>query len=196
MKHSSYRSLALAALPAMLLVATHPTPVVELVKQVDVLLKTLPEGDQLFVRTVSLGKDDVARIEQEAHYTPENPDVLFYLGKDDAGTVNGVVLFAQTNTKHGPVEVGITFLPDGTVSSAIVTKATVETKPWVLKAVRSGLMSQFDGMEYGSDVGAPLTDPRYAQLGRMPLYMAGVIAATVGRGLILQHLLYQESPSR
>jgi hypothetical protein len=186
------RSLALVALPAMLL-AAHPTPVVELVKKVDVLRQTLPQGDKLFVRTVQLGKEDVARIEQEAHYTPDDPDVRFYLGKDGSGVVNGVVLFAQTNTKHGPVEVGLTFGADGALSSAIVTKATVETKPWVLKAVRAGLMKEFEGMQYGGDVGAPLMGSAYTDLGHMPHYMAEVIAATVGRGLILHHLLYRIS---
>jgi len=193
MSNRLHRSLALAALPAMLLTAAHPTPVVELVKKVEVLRQTLPEGDKLFVRTIQLGKDDVTRIEQEAHYTPDDPDVRFYLGKDGGGAVNGVVLFAQTNTKHGPVEVGLTFRPDGALSSAIVTKATVETKPWVLKAVRAGLMREFEGMQYGGDVGVPLMRHEVTDLGHMPHYMAEVIAATVERGLILHHLLYRES---
>ena len=30
---------------------------------------------------------------------------------------------------HGPIEVGLTMKPDGTVASAVVTKAKVETKP-------------------------------------------------------------------
>jgi len=184
-------SLALVALPVMLLAAAHPTPVVELVKKVDVLRQTLPQGNQLFVRTVRLGKEDVTRIEREAHYTPEDPDVRFYLAKDHTDEIDGVVLFTQSNTRHGPVEVGITFRPDGTVASAIVTKATVETKPWVLTTTRAGLMKEFVGMHYGSDVGAPLMQQSYAELGHMPHYMAEVIAATVARGLILHHLLYR-----
>lgn len=182
--------LTLAALPALPL--THPTPVVVLVKQTDVLRATLPESARLFARDITLGRDDVMRIQQQAHFTPEDPDLRFYLGKGAGDRIEGVVLFAQTNTKHGPVEVGLTFAPDGRVTSAIVTKATVETKPWVLQALRSGLMDGFVSLRYGEDAGRALQTRTAADLGRMPRYMAEVIAATVERGIILHHLLYRQ----
>ena len=183
--------LLLAALPLMAL-AAHPTPVVVLVKQATVLQKTL-HADELFVRTVKLGSQDVQRIKQEAHFTPEDPDVRFYLGKSESGEVTGVVLFSVENTTHGPVEVGLTFSPDGRVERAIVTKATVETKPWVLQAIRAGLMKQYEGMRYGDDPATALQAMKRADLGHMPEYMAGVISGAVGRGLALHHLLYRES---
>jgi len=32
---------------------------------------------------VTIGKDDLARIRQEVDFSPENPDLSFYLGKTE-----------------------------------------------------------------------------------------------------------------
>ena len=61
----------------------------------------------------------------------------------------GVTLFQQVDTPHGPIEVGLTFGPDGALTSADVTTATVETKPWVQEATASGLMKGFAGLPLG-----------------------------------------------
>jgi hypothetical protein len=88
------------------------------------------------------------------------------------------------------MEVGLTFGADGAIAAAVVTTATVETKPWVQEAVGSGLMKRFTGMRRGDD-------PRKAlgggQLRGMPEYMAELIATAVGRGLVVYETLYQES---
>jgi hypothetical protein len=36
------------------------------------------------------------------------------------------------NTRDGSIEVGITIDPDGAVTNVLVTRATVEVKPWIL----------------------------------------------------------------
>jgi hypothetical protein len=185
---------ALALTPALLGAAAHPSPKVVLVKHADFIRQTLTGAKQYFVRTVDIGKQDLAAIRQASNFTPEDPDVQFYLGQGDGGAPVGVVLFEQVDTPHGPLEVGLALGPDGTIARAMVTTATVETKPWVEDAVGSGLMDRFTGMRDGDD-------PRKAlgavdgKLGGMPQYMAELIATAVGRGLVLYSTLYKGSAS-
>jgi hypothetical protein len=170
--------------------AAHPTPKVVLVKHADFIRQTITGATQYFVRTVNIGKQDLAAIRQAGDFTPDDPDVQFFLGQGDGGKTLGVSLFEQLNTPHGPVEVGLTFGPDGTIGSAVVTTATVETKPWVQEAVGSGLMKQFIGMRPGDDTRKALQ--KVNGLGGMPQYMAELIATAVGRGLVLYSTLYKE----
>ena len=178
---------------ALLLGARHPTPTVVLVKQTDAIRMALGGAKQFFVRKVTIGKDDLARIRKEVDFSPENPDLSFYLGKTGEGKLVGVTLFPQVNTMHGPIEVGLTLKPDGTVASAVVTKATVETKPWVEEAVATGLLKRFQGMRYGDDVKRALGELSPGQIGQMPYWEAGVIAAAVQQGLVLYHMLFHEA---
>jgi hypothetical protein len=184
--------LALAA--AALGAAAHPTPKVVLVKHADFIRQTIPGAKQYFVRTVSIGKQDLATIRKASDFTPDDPDVQFFLGQGEGDATVGVALFQQVDTPHGPIEVGLTFGPDGAIAHALVTTATVETKPWVQEAVAAGLMGRFVGMRQGDD-------PRKAlqsldgRLGALPQYMAELIATAVGRGLVLYATLYKENAS-
>jgi hypothetical protein len=194
MKEAVMYSRFLLALPlALLLGARHPTPTVVLVKQADLIRSTLGGAKQFFVRKVTIGKDDLARIRREIDFSPEDPDLSFYLGKTGEGKLAGVVLFPQVNTMHGPIEVGLTLSPDGTVANATVTKATVETRPWVEEVVAAGLLKRFRGMRYGDDLKRVLSPLSQEKLGAMPFYMAEVIAAAVKQGLVLHHLLFLPS---
>jgi hypothetical protein len=183
--------LVLAA--AALGTAAHPTPKVVLVKHADFIRQTTAGATQYFVRTVSIGKQDLDAIRRGGDFTPTDPDVQFYLAQGEAGTV-GVVLFQQVDTPHGPLEIGLTFGPDGAVAHTMVTTATVETKPWVQQAIAAGLMDKFVGMRQGDD-------PRKAlqaldgKVGGMPEYMAELIATAVGRGLVLYSTLYKAGTS-
>jgi len=189
--HSRY----LWALPLALLLAgaRHPTPSVVLVKQTDLIRTTLGGATQFFVRKVTIGKDDLAQIRKEVDFSPEDPSVPFYLGKTAEGGLAGVVLFPQVNTIHGPIEVGLTMGPDGRIASAVVTKATVETRPWVEEATSAGLMKRFQGMKYGDDVKQALEPLSPGKIGQMPYFEAQVIVATVGQGLVLYHFLFHET---
>jgi hypothetical protein len=182
--------LAVAALSA----AAHPTPKVALVTHTDFIRQTLGgEGaTQYFVRTVSIGKQDLATIQKTSDFTPDDPDVPFYLGQTNAGTAVGVVLFQQIDSPHGPLEIGLAIGPDGAVTAADVTTATVETKPWVQEATAAGLMRGFAGMREGDDPRKALARTQ-RKLGGMPEYMAELIATAVGRGLVLYGTLYQQS---
>jgi len=185
---------ALALTVAALSAAAHPSPKVVLVKHADFIRQTTAGAQQYFVRTVTIGKQDLAAIRQSTNYTPDDPDVQFFLGQGGGGKTVGVALFQQINTPHGPLEIGLTFGPDGAVASAVVTTATVETKPWVLEATGTGLMKHFVGMRQGDDTRKALQGVE-GQLSGMPQYMAELIATAVGRGLVLYGTLYKESTS-
>jgi hypothetical protein len=182
------------ALSTALLGAAHPSPKVVLVKHADYIRQTLAGAKQYFVRTVDIGKQDLAAIRRKSDYTPDDPDVEFYLGQGDGGAPVGVVLFQQVDTPHGPLEVGLTLGPDGAISRAAVTAATVETKPWVQEAIATGLMGKFTGMKPGDDPAKALGEVQ-GKLGGMPQYMAELIATAVGRAMTLYATLYKGSAS-
>jgi hypothetical protein len=83
--------------------------------------------------------------------------------------------------------------PDGSIRSAVVTKATIETRPWVEQALSSGLMKRFQGMRYGDDADRALQQISAGQIGQMPYFEAQVIAAAVHQGLVLYHQLFHQS---
>lgn len=194
------RSLALAAglLPFLMGTAAlpHITPTVVLKAQADVIRETVPGAAQYFAKTVKIGREDLARLRASADFTPEEPDVKFYYGNGADGALRGVVLFPQVNTQHGPLEVGLTMAADGTVRSVMVTKATVETKPWVMEALNSGFTRGFSGMRFGDDPARALAEVDRKALGAMPYYFAEVTTLAVKRGLAFYGILYagQEHP--
>lgn len=169
----------------------HITPTVVLRKQADVIRAALPEATQFFVRSVTIGQGDFNQL-SEAGFEPDAEEMSFYYGTDRGGSVVGVVLFPQINTsQHGPVEIGLTMNPDGTIKSVVATKATVETKPWVQAVEGADLLSRFAGMGVNDD---PRTVVRAASrdaMGEMPYYIAGLIARDVANGLALYRTLYR-----
>ena len=181
-------ALAVAALGA----AAHPSPKVVLVKHADFIRQTLAGATQYFVRTVDIGKQDLAAIRQKSDFTPEDPDVQFYLGQGEGGAPVGAVLFQQVDSPHGPLEVGLSFKPDGALARAMVTTATVETKPWVQQVIGTGLMDQFTGLRQGDDPRKALAGVD-GKLGGMPQYMAELIATAVGLGMVMYSTLYKGS---
>jgi len=185
------RLLWALAVPA-LLAAHHPTPTVVLVKQADLIRRTLPGATQFFLRDVTIGKADLGRIQEQIDFTPDDPDVKFYLGKRADGQPAGTVFFPQVNTAHGPLEVGLTMTPDGVIASAVVTKATVETKPWVEEAVATGLLERFRGMRYGDSLETALSGVAPDRMARMSYYEAEVITTAVHHGLVLYQELFRD----
>jgi hypothetical protein len=186
-----FRSIWALALP-LLLAAHHPTPTVVLVQKTDLIRRTLPDATQFFLRTVTVGKEDLARIRKEIDFSPEDPDVKFYVGKRADGKPAGAVFFPQVNTMHGPIEVGLTMTPDGAIASAVVTTATVETKPWVEEAIAAGLLDKFKGMRYGDSVETALRNAAMDRTASMSRYEGQVIATAVHHGLVLYHDLFKE----
>jgi hypothetical protein len=150
----------------------------------------LPGATSFFVTDVTIGRDDLERLERLGHFTPEDDRVKFYSGKDAQGDPVGVVLFPQLDTMHGPVEIGLTLAPDGHVTSVVVTRATAETKAWIQEVVRAGVLARFAGLETGGD---PHEAVAGEPLGGMPGYFADAIATAVQHGLALYATLYDRA---
>jgi hypothetical protein len=184
------RSILPALLGIPLLALAHPTPVVKLVEHADAIRQSLKGADRFFLHSVTIGKNDLATIRQSVSFTPDDPDVKFYVGKQRDGSDVGVVLFAQANTVHGPVEVALAMTPDNKVGNVTVTRATVETKPWVQEAIATGFLDQMKGMSTSDNPGTAVT-PLKGKLGGMPYFEAEVIAAAVKQGLVLYEVLYR-----
>ena len=183
-------ALLALALPVVTGAADHITPTVVLVKQVQVIKSTLPDAASFFLKTVQIGREDLTRLESTAGFQPQSPTVKFYYGQDASGDLEGVVLFPQVNSQHGPFEVGLTVGPDGTVRKVTVTKATVETKPWVEAAVSTDFLDDFQGLSAGQSPSGALERLRSADLGRMPTWAGKQIASAVEHGLALYRVLY------
>jgi hypothetical protein len=174
------------------LAAWHITPTVVLHKQANVIRQTLPNAEQFFVRSVEIGRDDVQRLKAAANFEPEDKEFKFFYGTGSDGAMSGVVLFPQISTRdHGPIELGLTIGTDGSIVDVAFTKATVETKPWVLKVERSGLLDHFKGLRAGDDPTTALSHVSRHELGSMPYYIAEVTAQGVNRGLALYQVLFE-----
>jgi len=170
----------------------HITPTVVVTKQADAIRNGIPGATQFFVKSVTIGQEDFRAL-SEGGFRPQEQEVKFYYGTGANAQVVGVMLFPQVNTtQHGPIEVGLALTPDGAIRSVVVTKATVETKPWAQAAVASGLLARFQGMRAGSDPASALSALSRDQIGQMPYYVAGLIAQDVARGLAYYEALYAE----
>src|SRR5207248_11346330 len=138
------KALTGAALAALL----HITPTVVLVKRPEAVKSLLPGADAFFARELHLSNADTHRLHEAVDWTPEDGVLTFYTGK--AGDrVSGTLLFVRVDTPHGPLEVAVAFTPAGPIGGVIVTKATVETKPWVRQAVRAGVADPYKGVKAG-----------------------------------------------
>ena len=115
-----------AAIAAVL----HITPVVVLVKRPDAVQTLLPGADSYVAREVHLSDPDAHRLHGLVDWSPDDGVLTFYRGKA-GGTDVGALTFARVDTPHGPIEVAVGFTPQGAVRGVVVTKATVEMKPWV-----------------------------------------------------------------
>ena len=161
-------------------------------KHADFIRQTLAGAKQYFVRTVNIGKNDLAAIRKASDFTPDDPDVQFYLGQGDGGATVGVVLFQQVDTPHGPIEVGLTFGPTGRSPARWSPRRRWRPSPGCRRRSPPGswttspacARATIRGRRFGAST---------AKLGGMPEYMAELIATAVGRGLVLYSTLYKES---
>lgn len=170
--------LLCGALAALLL---HVTPTVELVKRVDVVRQMFPAADAWFERELHLSDRDAHKLHEAVDWSPEDGVLRFYTGKHGGAAV-GALVFVRVDTPHGPVEVAVGFTPDGAIASVVVTKATVETKPWVLAAVRAGLCEHYKGMRPGAVPQA--AEQIRGVVGELPAYMGTEIDKGVQRALV------------
>src|SRR3989454_10314175 len=128
--------------------ALHIPPAVVLVKRPDAVQALLPGADAYFAREVPLSTPDAHRLHKAVDWSPEDGVLTFYMGRTGSAVV-GVLEFVRVDTPHGPIEVAVGLTPQGTVRGVLVTKATVEMKPWVLEAVGAGLTNHYRQLKPG-----------------------------------------------
>jgi hypothetical protein len=93
----------------------------------------------------------------------------------------GALTFVRVDTPHGPLEVAVSFGTDRTVRGVVVTKATVETKPWVVEALAAGLTDGYRGLR-ATDRPAARAGIK-GRAGAMAAYIAQEIDKGVARAL-------------
>jgi len=151
----------------------------------------LPGADAYVAREVHLSGTDAHRLHETVDWSPEDGVLVFYGGTAGSTSV-GALEFVRVDTPHGPIEVAVGFTPQGAVRGVVVTKATVEMKPWVLEAVAAGLTDHYRGLKSG---GAPGGVPGGAagiagRAGNLAVYVAGEVDKGVARALAAYGAFY------
>lgn len=168
--------------------ALHITPTVVLVKRIDAVRQIVPDAQSYTAREVHLSDQDAHRLHEAVDWSPESGVLTFYTGKR-GGTTRGVFLFVRVDSPHGPLEVAVGFGPEDRVRHVIVTKATVETKPWVEEALHAGLLDHYRGLAPGAAAAGATAIKD--QVGNMPAYMAEQIDRGVARALVAYQDFYR-----
>jgi hypothetical protein len=189
---------------AALVAALHITPTVVLVKREDAVKSILPTATAFTAREIHLSGQDAHRLHEALDWGPDDGRLTFYSGRSATATV-GALTFVRVDTPHGPLEVAVGFAADGTVLRVEVTKATVETKAWVLEAVRSGVLAGYAGLESGTgaDLQATARTPALpggaesyrGKVGQMAGYMLEQIDKGVQRAVVSYGWFYRTNAS-
>ncbi len=177
--------LLLGAVAAALL---HITPTVILVKRPQAVQTLLPDATEFFAREAHLSDADAHRLHEAVDWSPEDGVLTFYTGKAGTKPV-GSLMFVRVDTPHGPIEVTVGFTPDGVVRGVIATKATVETKPWILEALQAGLTEHYRGLKAGDTPGGAAA--LKGKVGSLPEYMAEQVDKGVARALAALGAFYK-----
>ena len=172
-----------AAVAALL----HITPAVVLVKRPDAVQALLPGADTYFAREVHLSDNDAHRLHEAVDWSPEDGVLAFYTGKTGSTTV-GALEFVRVDTPHGPLEVAVGFTSEGRIRGVIVTKATVEMKPWVLEAVAGGLTERYRDLKPGDTPAGALA--LAGRAGNLAVFIAGEVDKGVARALAAYGAFY------
>ena len=126
-------------------------------------------------------------------WSPENDVLTFYLGRSGNADV-GTLEFVRVDTPHGPLEVAVGFTPAGAIRDVLVTKATVEMKPWVQDAESAGLLRSYAGLQPAqAPAGAAAVT---GKTGSLAVYVAGEVDKGVQRALTAYSLFYRPSATR
>src|SRR5712691_848017 len=175
---------------AVIAALLHITPVVVLVKRPDAVQTLLPGADAYVASEVHLSAKDAHRLHEGVDWSPEDGVLVFYGGT--AGTTSvGALEFVRVDTPHGPIEVAVGFTPQGTVRGVLVTKATVEMKPWVLEAAGVGLTNHYRQLKPGETPNGAAAIA--GQVGDLAEYIAGEVDKGVARALAAYGAFYRGS---
>jgi hypothetical protein len=171
----------------VLVALLHITPTVVLVKRPDAVKTLLPRAATFVAREIHLSNADAHRLHAAVDWSPDDGVLTFYTGFEGDRTA-GTLVFVRVDTPHGPLEVAVGMSPAAVVAGVIVTKATVETKPWVLEALQAGLCEHYRGLR-PTDVpaGARAIEDH---VGQLPLYVAREVDKGVARALAALEAFY------
>ncbi len=172
---------------AAVAVVLHITPTVVLVKRPDAVRTLLPAAEMFFADDIHLSDVDAHRLHEAVDWSPEDGVLTFYTGRQGARVV-GSLVFVRVDTPHGPLEIAVGFKPGGAVAGVIVTKATVETKPWVLEALRAGLTDAYKGLAPGATPGGAAAIA--SSVAALSHYMAEQVDKGVARALAAYGAFY------
>jgi len=178
------KTLLLGAAAAALL---HITPTVVLLKRADAVARLLPGAETFSARELHLSRADARSLHDAAGWEPADGVITFYVGRRQQQE-NGALLFMRVDSPHGPFELAVGFAANGTIRGVEVTKATVETKPWITEALRAGLTAEYRGLAAGA---APAGAAKVkATVGAMPAYMAELVDKGVMHAAAAYRLFY------
>lgn len=178
----------------------HITPTVVLVKREAAVKSILPTATAFTAEDIHLSRVDAHRLHEALDWGPDDDLLTFYTGRSGSDAV-GALTFLRVDTPHGPLEVAVGFGANGTVLRVEVTKATVETKPWILEAVRSGVLDGYAGLKSGT--GADLqavaetqalpggAESYRGKVGQMAAYMLEQIDKGVRRAVVAYGWFYR-----
>ncbi len=175
---------------AVLGAALHITPTVVLVPRPEAVTRLAPGAEAFVAREVHLSAADAHRLHSAVDWSPDDGVLTLYTAKH-AGASVGAFLFVRVDTPHGPLEVAVGFDPAGAVHRVEVTKATVETKPWVLEALGAGLTGAYVGLRPGGRTAPDGATAVRAKVGALPAYMAGEVDKGVARALAAYGAFYK-----
>jgi len=179
------KTLMLGAAAAAML---HITPTVVLVKRSEVVSRLLTGAERFTAREVHLSGADDRRLRDAAGWTPPDGLLTFYVRRHQS-RVTGVLLFVRVDSPHGPMEVAVGFDGAGAIQGVEVTKATVETKPWVVEALRAGLTGSYRGLAVDAAPGGAATVK--GRVGSMAVYMAELADKGVAHAGAAYRLFYR-----
>ena len=172
---------------AVTAVLLHITPTVVLLKRNEVVARLMPGADQFSARELHLSSADSRQLHDAAGWEPADGVITFYVGKHEQREL-GSLLFMRVDSPHGPLEIAVGFEPAGTIRGVEVTKATVETKPWLSEALRAGRTEEYRGLALTAmPGGAAKVRP---QVGAMPAYMAELVDKGVMHAAAIYRLFY------
>lgn len=172
---------------AVMAALLHITPTVVLLKRNEVVARLMPGADQFSARELHLSSADSRQLHDAAGWEPADGVITFYVGKHEQRE-QGSLLFMRVDSPHGPLEIAVGFEPAGTIRGVEVTKATVETKPWLSEALRAGLTEEYRGLALTAmPGGAAKVRP---QVGAMPAYMAELVDKGVMHAAAAYRLFY------
>jgi hypothetical protein len=179
------KTLILGAAAAVLL---HITPTVTLMERPEVVSRLLDGADRFTAREVHLSSADERRLRDAAGWTPPDDVLTFYIGRR-ADRVEGVLVFMRVDSPHGPMEVAVGFDKTGAIRGVEVTKATVETKPWIVEALRAGLTDHYRGL--AGDASPAAAGTVKGKVGTMAEYMAELVDRGVAHAGAAYRLFYR-----